>query len=354
MKALNYVKFVLISTLMMGICIIILLFNIKKTESISGAGIIVPTKYINIYAPTSGKILNIRKSFGDIVKRGELLIEMASDDLEQAILENDIQINNIITQIKAKEIELENINIQKTELERKKTVTKLDLENLQIDIKNIDFLLKSGEKTKYDLLKAEVEEIKKKLELENLINNDKYEKRIELIKKEVENLVKQEAYLRKKKEIQIRELENCKIISEYDNVSIITPQIEDFRGATVSKGTLICSIADLSKLKMIVSLKESDIGKVKIGQKVLIFIESIPYEKFTTLDGKVIKLYPQSKAENYTTHDKVDIELIGFSKKIRSERMKEVNLKSGLKANAKIILKDEQTIIMYLWQKIFE
>jgi len=102
----------------------------------------------------------------------------------------------------------------------------------------------------------------------------------------------------------------------------------------VQFGSTLFTISQLDKVYLKVYINESDLGKVKYGQKADIFIDSYPDKAF---QGKVI--YISSKAEFTPKNIQTKEDRIKqvFSIKIEIDN-KDYVLKPGMPADAKIIL----------------
>ena len=71
--------------------------------------------------------------------------------------------------------------------------------------------------------------------------------------------------------------------------------------SAVSGGTVIATIADMSRVYVRASIDEVDIGQISIGQKATVIAESYPDREFT---GQVLRIHPLAKVEqNVTTFD---------------------------------------------------
>ncbi|BDU49455.1 HlyD family secretion protein [Haliovirga abyssi] len=333
------------------VVIIATLFLFQKTEYVEGNGIVIADRY-NVYSPASGEIKRIEKDFGDIVKKGETVIEIDPKETENKYIENKIAMDNLFTELKIKEMDENQLDLEQKSYENNLELLEMDYINLEDEYKNSEFLYKKGEKSEYELKKSRYLLKKKKLEISDykIKNNIKIKKN--LIKKEKRDLKNQINYYENKGKDLKEEIKKCIVKSEYEGVTIITKDLKELMGSTVNKGELLFTLADLKNLKMIVTLQENAIGKVKDGQKVIIMLDAIPYEKFTTIEGEVIKLYPQAK--DGMTYNKVEIIIKGFTNKLKKDKLKEINLKNGLKGKAKIIVKEKKIIAKYLWDKLFE
>ena len=177
-----------------------------------------------------GFIKNVYISEGDFVKKGQLLYEIDSSSIDSKNREAQLNL----------QIQENNLSNVKTNYERykrlyeKDLVPKYDVEQLELKLKNI--------KNMISIAKAKLKEV-----------NYQYK------------------YL--------------KVVAPNDGL-IIKKSIKSGEMAMPSSPAIILS--DLNSLKIKTNVSESNLGKIKLGQKANIYIESIDLE--TT--GKVASIIP--------------------------------------------------------------
>ena len=177
-----------------------------------------------------GFIKNVYVSEGDFVKKGQLLYEIDSSSIDSKNREAQLNL----------QIQENNLSNVKTNYERykrlyeKDLVPKYDVEQLELKLKNI--------KNMISIAKAKLKEV-----------NYQYK------------------YL--------------KVVAPNDGL-IIKKSIKSGEMAMPSSPAIILS--DLNSLKIKTNVSESNLGKIKLGQKANIYIESIDLE--TT--GKVASIIP--------------------------------------------------------------
>lgn len=102
------------------------------------------------------------------------------------------------------------------------------------------------------------------------------------------------------------------------------------KGELASVGTPIVTMADLSKVNLMVYLAEIDVGKVNLGEDVLVSVDSFPDQKF---EGKVV--FISEKAEftpkSIQTKDERVTQVFGIKINIPNPDQK---LKPGMPADA--------------------
>lgn len=187
-----------------------------------------------------GFIKNVYISEGDFVKKGQLLYEIDSSSIDsnkqEALLNLQIQQNNL--------------NNIKTNLDRykrlyeKDLVPKYDVEQLELKLKNV--------KSMINIAKAKLKEV-----------NSQYD------------------YL--------------KIVAPNDGL-VIKKSIKSGEMAMPSSPAIILS--DLNSLKIKTDISETNLGKIKIGHEVKVFIDSLNLET----KGKVASIIPnvQNMTHSFT------------------------------------------------------
>jgi len=219
-------------------------------DEIEGVGRIEPYQKVVIYSKVTGEVEKINVKEGDYVKKGDFIAQI---------------------DYKKRKIEYENVENQLKSLEA-------NFENIKRDYKRLENLYKEGAisekklddiKTSYEVTLHQIESLKKQFELTKIRINEAF------IYSPIDGFIA-EKYI--------------------DQGELITE-------SSMMRSTPIVSIVDISKVKVKVPVSESDIGKVKNGQNVYIYIEAYPDKEFK---GKVSKIYPVADERTRT----IDIEII--------------------------------------------
>jgi HlyD family secretion protein len=88
--------------------------------------------------------------------------------------------------------------------------------------------------------------------------------------------------------------------------------------SNVGGGTAIMTLADLSRIFVLASVDESDIGVVKEGQAVDITADSFPGQHF---QGKVVRIAPKGVVDSNVVTFEVKIEVLGANKNLLKPEM---------------------------------
>lgn len=317
--------------------------NIAKT--ISTDGIVEPNFAVEVKSKASGEIINIFFDEGEYVKKGDLLVKLDPSDEERNVRRMKLEVESSRARLRRVKSELsileKTLPIEIAEARSNLMAREAEVAELESKLKRAGELSRKNlisteeiEKTDTDYKKAlaDYEAIKsmlsrtkvKKYELE-LKRHD-----IALAETEVE-----------KSEISLEEAEerlaDTKIRSSIDGIILSQfvekGQIISSGISNVSGGTLLLSVADLSRLFIIASVDEADIGEVKIGQQADIMADTYMDRTFS---GKVVHIAPQGAVESNITTFRVKVEV--------KEGEEKSLLKPGMTVNVNIIAAEREDI----------
>jgi RND family efflux transporter MFP subunit len=201
---------------------------------------------------------------GQRVKKGQLLytidskeidsaksqVELAISQAELALQMNRNQYNNILTNLARHE-----------RLFKKGMVSKYELENLQLAAENTKAMIEIAEK--------QVEQAKAKLK--EVLNQYKY--------------------------LDVRAPNDSVVVEKRINA-----------GEMAIPGMPAIILTDLSRLKIMTEISESNLKDVKVGDKVMVDIPSIGYQK----EGKVFAIIPSSNPMTHQFKMKVTFDYKGY------------------------------------------
>ena len=105
-------------------------------------------------------------------------------------------------------------------------------------------------------------------------------------------------------------------------------------GETVSMMSSLVKISDLSKVEVVVYVSETDLGKVKLGEKAEVKVDSFPEKSFV---GKVIYISPEAEFTPKNIQTKDERTKLVFAVKIEIPNPN-FELKTGMPADVRIIL----------------
>lgn len=201
---------------------------VKKTISVTGT-----LDVINSYTVTSkisGLVTRIFVDFNQSVKKNQLMAIIDSSDIDQILLK----------------------------MSAKLEIAKLELRSAQRDLDG-----------------------KRNLFKDNLIS----QKEMERAELQYKQILSQHKQIQIDYNIALRNKSYCKILSPINGI-IISREIDPY--TPVSEKNVLFQIAQsLMRMKLIISVDETDIGYIKIGQKVLFTVSAYPERTFSGVINQV-------------------------------------------------------------------
>jgi multidrug resistance efflux pump len=254
------------------------LIYIRTDLKIKGSFDVLPVHNADVRAGAEGIIEDILVTEGQSVQQGELIASLFDRDVkaelhktEAAIAEGKAKLRLLVAGPRPEEIEQARIEIAKdaeaiefatsrvdrdTKLFKEKLVSKQELENSEANLA---------------LRKSEAKTAQSKLEV--LLAGSRPEE-IEAMKEAIASLESQRRYLDE-------QLKLMRVVSPASGV-IATParQLIAMKHQLVKKGDLVARVFDLKTITAEMIVSESDIGDVKVDQKVLLKVRAYPEMTF--------------------------------------------------------------------------
>lgn len=259
-----------------------------KIQNIINATAIVKTQvnaYLKIGTRATGKVEKMFIDVGSFVKKGQLIAVIDQREYKKDVEKLQYQLKeakdklkqiNMIYPKKIEEAEknlnlaLAEYNYAKWEFEREKELLKEEFTTEQ-NYEKAKRELKT-KKAKLELAKTTL----KRLNLEYKTEKEIAEERLKSIQKELEKAKVRLSY--------------TQIYSPIDGV---VSKVVARKGETLVAGLQaaeLVTILDPSKLEVRIFVDETDIGKVKTGQKVIYYVDAYPEKRFY---GVIKKIYPE-------------------------------------------------------------
>ncbi len=218
--------------------------------SVSATGTVDPVSKVEVKSKASGEIIAMPVEAGDLIKKGALIAKVDPTDVKNQYDQVKADLDVAVVAQKQAELDLK----RQRELYDKGLSSDKELETAQM----------AAEKAQADGVRARV----------------------------ALNLASE----RLKDTVLRSPMDGIVLTKDVDKGQIISSGI-----SSVSGGTTIATIADLSLVYIRSDVDETDIGKVKVGQTVRITPEAYPD---SILEGKVESIAPQSKTvQNVTTFE---------------------------------------------------
>ncbi len=275
---------------------------------------------INLNAKYPGRVLRMEADEGDEVKKGQIVVRLSSREYEAKRKALLFSIKAKEEELKAKEIELEmvketvfeevkkaseSVKNQKAlleallkEIESQKEITaqaKRDYERIKnlFSKRLIDEHSFENASLKYEIQKNKLSSLyDKKSRVLSLLNSSESTlkqaksslKKIKILKHSIDALRESIKVLKAKKEELEAILEEFKIRSPIDG--FVTDRVAN-EGEVVGGGGVLLSLIDPKSLYLKIFVDTVNEGKIKIGDKAVIFIDAYP---FKPIKAKVVRI----------------------------------------------------------------
>ncbi|MEW6378324.1 MAG: efflux RND transporter periplasmic adaptor subunit [bacterium] len=314
--------------------------------SVACTGKVVSNQDVEIKSKASGEVKKLPFDVSDFVRASDLLVELDPTD-EQRNLEK------AQAALEAATSQLNNARQDLAIAENQLVTTKL---NIQAEISSARATWEDAE----NKAKREEQLFQKKLSSQEELDTRKAEA-VRAKAAHEKALVKQEEFKTQEMEIELRrhavQLEESRVRAARVDLEIARQRLQDTRilspvngtvtarnvqiGQIISSGinnigggTTILTLSDLSRIFVIASVDESDIGKVKLRQKAKITVDSYPDVHF---DGQVVQIATRGvNISNVVTFD-VKIEVLGKNKSL---------LKPEMTANVQIVSREKANVVL--------
>ena len=277
-------------------------FTVSPTpvqSTISLTGNLRPLRILNIVSPFRGKVKKRYFDYGEYVKKGQLLIEMDTSEIEANYRSAKITYIKALQELKR----LENWENSPEVKQARRAVTRarLFLEAQRRSFQEARRLYEKGiipaneyETAKRELKNAELDFIAAKEELDSVLDKGN-KQNVSIARIEMENA-----------RIKLKELEeqlnNAKIYAPVSGV-IIIPQISSDKdhskivekGVSFDQGEVMISIGDMEGISVKASVDEVDVSKIRKGQDVIITGDAFPDIR---LKGKIASISSQASVSS--------------------------------------------------------
>ncbi|MCX7015213.1 MAG: efflux RND transporter periplasmic adaptor subunit, partial [Candidatus Sumerlaeota bacterium] len=309
--------------------------------SVSSTGRVESNLDVEIKCKASGQVITLPYDVSDPVKKGDLLVEL--DPVDESRNEKQAE-----TDLAASEAKM-------AQSQQSLETAQMDLE---IARRRADAAVKSA-KAKADDAAAKAERMNKLLEAKR-VSQEEYDTArtaaiqasadTETAQAQFDDLKVQEKTLEiKRQDVKVAEavmqsnqisldqakqrLTDTKVYAPMDGVvsqrDVQIGQIISSPMNNVGGGTTLLTLSDLSKIFVVASIDESDIGVVQVGQPSAITVDAFPDERFA---GEVVRIATQGVIVSNVVTFEVKIEVTSPNKGL---------LKPQMTANVEVIAQDK-------------
>jgi HlyD family secretion protein len=243
--------------------------NVEKIERrdlesiVSASGKVQPKRKVSISAETMGKVVNLQVNEGDLVTKGQLLLQIDPRNLETAVQNREASLATQRSQLDQMKAQTENLRIA--------------LRQAQDAERRAEGLAKQGLIPREQLERAQNDVKMRETDLR--VNEQSIRTQEQRIKQEDANL-----------ESARYDLNKVRIVSPITGL-VTRRNIEEGETAVLgtmnNAGTVLLEIADMSVIETEIEVDETEIPEIKIGQPAKITIDAIPEKTFP---GKVTEV----------------------------------------------------------------
>jgi HlyD family secretion protein len=305
-------------------------------KSVVATGKIEPLSKVEIKSKASGIIKYLYVNSGDLVREGQLLVELDKESLEAQLKQARAFLN-------AAESKIQEMQSQAKTLQATLQKTRLEAESRDYDFMVAEFKRYQGLYNMGLVSKSEIDSSEQKLRAAE-INHKSLQASVKVREAELEQndrtlntlraeLVQAQAQCEQAEE----NLKYASIRSPIQGV-VLSREVEvgDAVSSILQMGsnaTLIMSLGDVKELYVKGKVDETDIGVVRIGQAVRVTVDAF---KNRTFQGKVFRIAPMGVEKDNVTRFEVrvtinnDLDL----------------LKVNMSANAEIVLEEHLGVLL--------
>lgn len=236
--------------------------TVEKIESrdlesiVSASGKVQPKGQVSISAETMGKVTDVHVAEGQLVTKGQLLLQIDSKNLETNVQNREASLASAKLQLEQTKAQIEN--------------SKVALKEAQDTLKRQEQMFKNGLLPREQWEKVNNDVARQRTNL--LVSESSAKSQEERIKQEMANL-----------DSARYDLNKLRIVSPIAGI-VTRRNIEVGETAVVgtmnNAGTVLMTIADLSVIETEIEVDETDIPFIQIGQPAKVKIDALPDQEF--------------------------------------------------------------------------
>lgn len=316
------------------------------TQAVAATGRVIPNFEVEIKGKASGKIVHLPHEVSDYVQQGQLLVELDPIDEVRQVQQTRASLNAI-----QERVDQSRINLQVAHREIQTEIDKAKANLQAAEAKAQEALAKSSRLKQLrdgDFISQEEYEagitvaVQAKTDVQNAqtrFNELKTQQLALNARKQDIEIAKSEAGASRVELMQAEQrLSETRIYAPISgHITSKTGQVGQIVASGISNvggGTSILTLADLSRIFVLASVDESDIGLVQNGQSVRITADAFPGEIF---QGRVVQV--ASKGIN-------ESDVVTFEVKIEVTSPNKSKLKPEMTANTEIIISEKHNTLL--------
>jgi RND family efflux transporter MFP subunit len=316
-------------------------------SAVSCTGRVVSNLDVDIKCKAGGEIISLPFDVSDSVSKGDLLAELDPADEQRRVNQAKVQLSSSQARLGQARQNLDTA-VKNLQVERKRAEANLESARAKdaeasARAERISGLFNQGHVSREELEAAETAATVASTELENaefrLEELKIEEEALDVMRKNVDLAEAQVESDRIELETAEQRLADTKVVSPMDGVVaerfVQVGQIISSPTSNVSGGTTLLTVSDLSRIYVIASVDESDIGSVEVGQPADITADALPDSRFR---GEVVRIATRGQNVSNVVTFEVKIEVTGKEKdRLKPEMTANVEIIAGENPDALIL-----------------
>ncbi|MFH2064841.1 MAG: efflux RND transporter periplasmic adaptor subunit [Pseudomonadota bacterium] len=313
---------------------------------VEATGRVIPNQEVEIKCKASGEITSLPIDVSDTVQKGDLLLQLNPEDEERSVRRAEVAL--AVSQARRKQANL-NLNIAERNLVTEEARTRAALVSAEAKLQEARFKRERVEqlldkkmaspeerdvaRTVYAQAEAEHETAKARMEdLKTAaiqIETKREEVKIAEADVETDKINLSDAAQRLEDTTLVAPIDGIVAVNNVQVGQIIASGINNVGG-----GTTVMTLVDLSRIFILVSVDESDIGQVRIGQIVDITVDAHPGIQFP---GSVDRVATKGAVTSNVVTFEVKVEVKGQDRNL---------LKPEMTANVEIMAVEKNGVLL--------
>lgn len=313
---------------------------------VEATGRIVPELEVEIKCKASGEVTKLPVDVSDTVKKGDLLIQLDPEDEKRSVERAEVALAVSLARLAQAKLKLQaterdlstermrtEADLGSAEAKKQETAAKLErvkqlLEKKIASLQELEVAKAENAKAVADLesARARAEDIKTwDVQIASLRQDIK----IAEAQVKSDKLSLSDAQQRLQDTTVLAPINGVVAERDVQVGQIIASGINNVGG-----GTTVMKLADLSKIYVLVSVDESDIGNIEVGQQAKITVDSHPNVVFP---GKIVRV---------ATKGTIDTNVVTFEVKVEVSGANQHLLKPEMTANVEIVAAQKEGILL--------
>jgi HlyD family secretion protein len=313
---------------------------------VEATGRVIPELEVEIKCKASGEVINLPVDVSDKVKKGDLLVQLDPEDEKRSVERAEVDLT--VSQARLAQAKLK---LQSTEqdLVTEQMRTEADLgsaeakkQETKAKLERVERLVEKKIASPQDLEVAQAEHAKAMADLESARARAEdiktWDVQIASIRQDIKIAEAQVVSDKLSLSDARQRLEDTTVLAPIDGVvaerNVQVGQIIASGINNVGGGTAVMKLADLSRIYILVSVDESDIGRIEVGQRSQITVDPHPNVVFS---GQVVRVATKGTIESNVVTFEVKVEISGTNQQL---------LKPEMTANVEIVAAQKDSILL--------